>query len=118
MVIQTSIIRGSLPSSIYFCVQIRTGRYWRSVPLSGEVHCCHQYICVCRSELDDTGDSDHYQERFTAVINIFVAEDNCQSTKQPLWAGHSSRNITPDCLFSTRIEKDENFDTFGKVSEI
>lgn len=65
-----------------------------------------------KSELDDTGDPDHYQERFTAVINIFVAEDNCQSAKQPPWAGHSARNISPDCLFSTRIEKDENFDTF------
>ena len=74
-----------------------------------------QYICVCRSELDDVGDADHYQERFTAVINIFVAEDNCQSVKQPPWAGHSARNISPDCLFSTRIEKDENFDTFGKI---
>jgi hypothetical protein len=73
---------------------------------------------MCRSELDDTGDPDHYQERFTAVINIFVAEDNCQSAKQPPWAGHSARNISPDCLFSTRIEKDENFDTFGKVWEI
>lgn len=73
---------------------------------------------MCRSELDDTGDSDHYQERFTAVINIFVAEDNCQSAKQPAWAEHSARNISPDCLFSTRIEKDENFDTFGKVWEI
>lgn len=65
-----------------------------------------------KSELDDVGDPDHYQERFTAVINIFVAEDNCQSAKQPPWVGHSARNISPDCLFSTCLEKDENFDTF------
>jgi len=65
-----------------------------------------------KSELDDTGDPDHYQERFTAVISIFVAEDNCQSAKQPPWAGHPAHIVSPDCLFSTRIEKDENFDTF------
>ncbi|GFG30074.1 hypothetical protein Cfor_09502 [Coptotermes formosanus] len=65
-----------------------------------------------KSELDDVGDPDHYQERFTAVINIFVTEDNCQSAKQPPWAGHSACNVSPDCLFSTCIEKDENFDTF------
>ena len=67
-----------------------------------------------RAELDDLGDPDHYQERFTTIVNIFVAEDERSSTKQPPWTDHAARNITPDCLFSTRIEKDENFDTFGK----
>ncbi|PNF37550.1 Cyclin-G-associated kinase [Cryptotermes secundus] len=65
-----------------------------------------------RSELDDIGEPDHYQERFAAVINIFVAEDDSNSAKQPPWLGHSARGISPDCLFSTRIEKDENFETF------
>ncbi|KAJ4450277.1 hypothetical protein ANN_01697 [Periplaneta americana] len=65
-----------------------------------------------KSELDDIGEPEHYQDRFTAVINIFVAEDERRSAKQPPWAGHSARNIKPDCLFSTRIEMDENFDTF------
>lgn len=73
---------------------------------------------MCRSDLDDIGEQDHYQERFTAVINIFVAEDECCSTKQPAWTGHAARNILPDCLFSARIEKDENFDTFGKFQEV
>jgi hypothetical protein len=73
---------------------------------------------VCRSELDDAGEPDHYQERFTAVINVFVAEDECHSTKQPPWIGHTTRSILPDCLFSTRIEQDENFDTFGKFQEV
>jgi hypothetical protein len=73
---------------------------------------------MCRSELDDIGEPDHYQERFAAVINIFVAEDDCKSARQPPWIGHSARGISPDCLFSTRIEKDENFETFGKFQEI
>jgi hypothetical protein len=73
---------------------------------------------VCRSELDDAGEPDHYQERFTAVINVFVAEDECRSTKQPPWIGHTTRSILPDSLFSTRIEQDENFDTFGKFQEV
>jgi hypothetical protein len=73
---------------------------------------------VCRSELDDIGEPDHYQERFTVVVSIFVAEDECRSTKQLPWTGHTTRSILPDCLFSTRIEKDENFDTFGKFQEI
>jgi hypothetical protein len=68
--------------------------------------------------LDDIGEADHYQERFTAVINVFVAEDDCESAKQPPWTGHSACGILPDCLFSTRIEKDENFETFGKFQEI
>jgi hypothetical protein len=32
--------------------------------------------------------------------------------------GHAARSILPDCLFSTRIEKDENFETFGKLQEL
>jgi hypothetical protein len=67
--------------------------------------------------LDDIGEPDHYQERFAAVINILVAEDDCKTAKQPPWTGHSTRGILPDCLFSTRIEKDENFETFGKFQE-
>jgi hypothetical protein len=49
LVFHTTVRRGSLLSSVY--------------------------LCVCRSELDDTGDPYPYQERFTAVINIFVCAD-------------------------------------------
>nr|CAD7567868.1 unnamed protein product [Timema californicum] len=65
-----------------------------------------------RSELDDIGDAEHYQERFLVVINVFVSDDERRPNKPMPWRDHTSRNITPDILFSSKIEKDENFDTF------
>nr|CAD7197017.1 unnamed protein product [Timema douglasi] len=65
-----------------------------------------------KSELDDIGDAEHYQERFLVVINVFVSDDERRPNKPMPWRDHTSRNITPDILFSSKIEKDENFDTF------
>ncbi|XP_049959498.1 cyclin-G-associated kinase isoform X1 [Schistocerca serialis cubense] len=65
-----------------------------------------------KSELDDLGDPEHYQERFTAVVNIFVMDEERTPSQQPPWVGHSSKKFTPDILFSTKIEKEENFETF------
>ncbi|CAG2060452.1 unnamed protein product, partial [Timema podura] len=65
-----------------------------------------------RSELDDIGDAEHYQERFLVVINVFVSDDERRPNKPMPWSDHTTRNITPDILFSSKIEKDENFDTF------
>ncbi|XP_066992198.2 cyclin-G-associated kinase [Anabrus simplex] len=69
-----------------------------------------------KSELDDIGDSDHYQERFTAVLNILVLDEERKPNKQPPWQGHSCRGLVPDVLFSTRIEKEETFETFVSTS--
>nr|CAD7402866.1 unnamed protein product [Timema poppensis] len=93
--LKTILLLGSLPTHQQSLIPIHSPKQWT------------------RSELDDIGDAEHYQERFLVVINVFVSDDERRPNKPMPWRDHTSRNITPDILFSSKIEKDDNFDTFA-----
>lgn len=59
-------------------------------------------------------DPEHYQERFEVFLQVHVESSQHQSSQRPLWESHSSRNASTDILFSSRIERDECFDSFGE----
>lgn len=65
-----------------------------------------------RNSLDDMADPEHYQEKFEVVIHLNVESEQQPLAQRPLWESHSSRNLSPDLLFSSRIERDECFDSF------
>lgn len=68
---------------------------------------------VSRNQIDDLADPEHYQDRFEVALQISVESTQQQPTHRPLWESHSSRNTSTDLLFSSRIERDECFDSFG-----
>lgn len=65
-----------------------------------------------RTTLDDMADPEHYQDKFEIILQIHVEGVQEQQTQRPLWESHSSQNISVDLLFSSRIERDECFDSF------
>ncbi|XP_071444981.1 cyclin-G-associated kinase isoform X2 [Hetaerina americana] len=75
-----------------------------------------------RSEVDGLQENtDHYGEGFSVTITLSVGEVGSSTSGKPLrppppapWQTHPHhvRNYAPDVLFSTKIEMEENFDTF------
>ncbi|XP_046390419.1 cyclin-G-associated kinase isoform X2 [Ischnura elegans] len=75
-----------------------------------------------RSEMDGMQEStDHYGEGFSLTITLSVGEVGSSISGKPSrppppapWQTHPhhARNYVPDVLFSTKIEMEENFDTF------
>jgi len=72
-------------------------------------------VIICRAELDDIGEPDHYLERFQLMLSIVVSDNEQVPEKRPAWESHSMRHISSDILFSSTIERDECFDTFGTL---
>ena len=70
-------------------------------------------LTTLRTEVDDMADPEHYQDRFEVFLQLHVESSQQQPTQCPLWESHSSRNTSTDLLFSSRIERDECFDSFG-----
>ncbi|KAL0277549.1 UNVERIFIED_CONTAM: hypothetical protein PYX00_004794 [Menopon gallinae] len=62
-----------------------------------------------KGELDDIGESDHYQDRFTAIVNIFVCDYSKELRPMP-WESH--RKVNPEILFGTSLEMDEAYENF------
>nr|CAD7257021.1 unnamed protein product [Timema shepardi] len=116
--LQTILLLGSLPTRQQSLILIHSSKQWIKlatalIVLSSTAEDGEIVVQIsARSELDDIGDAEHYQERFLVVINVFVSDDERRPNKPMPWRDHTSRNITPDILFSSKIEKDENFDTF------
>lgn len=65
-----------------------------------------------RNNLDDMADPEHYQDKFEVLVQISVGSSQQQPSQHPLWESHASRNATTELLFSSRIERDECFDSF------
>lgn len=70
---------------------------------------------VLRSELDEIVDGhDHYQERFTVSLSVFVSDSERKpSQPAPWYTDQTKRNI--DAMFTSQIEKDETVDNFGEI---
>ncbi|XP_034247593.1 cyclin-G-associated kinase isoform X2 [Thrips palmi] len=65
-----------------------------------------------RNVLDDMADPEHYQDKFEVLVQISVGSNPQQPSQRPLWESHASRNASVELLFSSRIERDECFDSF------
>ncbi|KAK7866852.1 hypothetical protein R5R35_006024 [Gryllus longicercus] len=65
-----------------------------------------------KSDLDELGNPDHYQDRFLVAMSVFVMDEEKRPTKPMSWM--KSNNFVPQLsvLFSTRIEQEECIDTF------
>lgn len=66
-----------------------------------------------RSELDEIAEGhDHYQERFTLSVSIFVSDSERKpSQPAPWYTDQTKRKV--DTMFTSQIEKDETVDNFG-----
>nr|CAH7718848.1 unnamed protein product [Callosobruchus chinensis] len=66
-----------------------------------------------KSELDDLSENpDHYQERFSVNLNVFVMDTERKPSQPPPWKTDKTvRSI--DTVFSTQLEKDETIDNFA-----
>lgn len=66
-----------------------------------------------KSELDEMSEGqDHYQERFTATLSVFVSDQEKRpSQPSPWFTDKTERNM--ETLFSSQIEKHETLDNFG-----
>ncbi|KAF5274004.1 hypothetical protein FQA39_LY01119 [Lamprigera yunnana] len=69
-------------------------------------------IKFIKSDLDSLADgNDHYPERFTVTMNVFVSDTERNPTQPPPWIKDcTKRNY--DVAFSSQLEKDEVVDNF------
>lgn len=74
----------------------------------------NQFNFLSRSELDDIIEGhDHYQERFTVSLSVFVSDSERKpSQPAPWYTDKTKRNV--DTMFTSQIEKDETVDNFGE----
>lgn len=69
-----------------------------------------------RNELDDlTEGHEHYQERFTVSLSVYVSDQERKPTQPAPWLTDKNQK-TVDVLFGSQIEKDETIDNFGNLS--
>jgi cyclin G-associated kinase len=69
-------------------------------------------------ELDEVEASpEHYPEKFTMTISVFVSDEEKPPLKPEPWADHHTKSLSPDLLFSTKLEKEEVMETFGELNE-
>ena len=73
------------------------------------------FFIFYRGELDEIGESDHYQDRFLAIVNIFVCDYSKAPRPMP-W--EFPRKVNPELLFGNTLEMDENYDNFGNYKFI
>ncbi|CAG9856413.1 unnamed protein product [Phyllotreta striolata] len=65
-----------------------------------------------RSDLDDISDApDHFQEKFTVTLNVFVTDAERKPTQPAPWQTDQTKRV-PDTMFTSQIEKDEVIDNF------
>lgn len=56
--------------------------------------------------------NDHYQEKFTVSLSVYVSDQEKKPTQPAPWlTDQKTRSV--DVLFSSQIEKDETVDNFG-----
>lgn len=66
-----------------------------------------------RSELDCLSEgNDHYQERFTVSLSVFVSDSDRRPTQPAPWVKDQTKRVV-DVVFSSQIEKEEIVDNFG-----
>lgn len=74
------------------------------------VNCFYNF----RNELDGlTEEDDHYQERFTITLNVFVLDQERKPSQPAPWFTDQTKKSL-ETLFGSQIEKDETVDNFGK----
>ncbi|KAF4523742.1 hypothetical protein B566_EDAN013860 [Ephemera danica] len=67
-----------------------------------------------RLELDETeAGAEHYPDRFTATVSVFVSDEENPPARPDPWIQHTDKRPDATNLFSTKLEMDENRDTFG-----
>lgn len=84
--------------------------------LLSEIYCVLHIIeyLIFRSDLDCLAEgNDHYQERFTVAVNVFVSDTERHPSQPAPWIKDQTK-CTCDVLFSSQIEQDEIVDNFGK----
>ncbi|CAH1966775.1 unnamed protein product [Acanthoscelides obtectus] len=71
-----------------------------------------------KSELDDLSESsDHYQDRFSVNLNVFVMDTERKPSQPPPWTTDKTiRSV--DTVFSTQLEKDETIDNFASTKPV
>jgi hypothetical protein len=69
-----------------------------------------------KSELDEIeAGADHYPDKFTMTVSVFVSDEEKPPVKPEPWADHHTKILSPDLLFSTQLEKEEVIATFGEL---
>lgn len=72
------------------------------------------FLCYFRADLDEIIEGhDHYQERFTVSLNVFVSDSERKPSQPAPWLTDKTNRVC-DTLFTSQIEKDETVDNFGK----
>lgn len=71
-----------------------------------------------RSDLDGIIEGhDHYQERFTVSVSVFVSDSERKPSQPAPWMTDKTKRI-PDNVFSSQLEKDETVDNFGWFCQV
>jgi hypothetical protein len=66
--------------------------------------------------LDELSDGqDHYQERFSVFLNVFVSDAERKPSQPPPWLTDKTKRVC-DTMFNSKLEQDETIDNFGKFS--
>ncbi|RZC42947.1 cyclin-G-associated kinase [Asbolus verrucosus] len=66
-----------------------------------------------RSELDELSEGqEHYQDRFTVTLNVFVSDSERKPSQPPPWLTDQTKRIS-DTMFSSKIERDETVENFA-----
>lgn len=67
-----------------------------------------------RSDLDDLSEAhDHFQDRFTVALNVFVTDTERKPTQPAPWQTDQTKRLI-DTMFTSQIEKEETVDNFGE----
>ncbi|KAJ8972977.1 hypothetical protein NQ317_016038 [Molorchus minor] len=73
-------------------------------------------IAEGRSDLDGLAEGqDHYQDKFTASLNVFVTDTERKPSQPAPWQTDQTKR-TIETMFTTQIEKEEVVDNFGMLS--
>ncbi|CAH1155898.1 unnamed protein product [Phaedon cochleariae] len=69
-----------------------------------------------KSELDELAEgNDHYQERFTATVNVFVTDVERRPSQPAPWQTDQTERVL-DTVFTSQLEKEETVDNFVSQS--
>lgn len=72
------------------------------------------YSLIFRSDLDEISEGqDHYQEKFTVYLNVFVSDTERKPSQPPPWLTDQTVRKC-ETVFATKLEQDETIDNFGK----
>ncbi|XP_074031874.1 LOW QUALITY PROTEIN: cyclin-G-associated kinase [Leptinotarsa decemlineata] len=74
-----------------------------------EEETCLRFI---KSELDELAEgNDHYQEKFTVSVNVFVMDVERKPSQPAPWQTDQTNRVV-DTMFTSQLEKDETVDNF------